>query len=65
MKKPANRPEWHEIQDQLEFTADGMVYGRVERFRTAWQGTFDGKPPGRAALHLLAEADHHLRRRRM
>jgi hypothetical protein len=46
VKKPTNKPQWHEFQDQLEFAADGTVYGRVERFRTAWQGTFDGKPAG-------------------
>lgn len=46
MKKPTKLPEWHEFQDQLEFTADGTVYGRIERFRAAWQATFDGRQAG-------------------
>ena len=51
MKKPTKRPEWDEFQqpDRPEFSDDGTVYGRVERYREAWQATFDQKPAGLGA----------------
>lgn len=46
MKKPTKRPEWDDFGETSEFAADGHIYGRVERFQQAWQGTFLGKPAG-------------------
>jgi hypothetical protein len=48
VKKPTKRPDWDEFphEDRPKFTADGTVYGRVERYLTVWQGTFDRKPAG-------------------
>jgi hypothetical protein len=46
VKKPTKKPEWYEFEQEIEFSDEGIVYGLVEPFRAAWQGTFNGKPAG-------------------